>query len=73
MSNQLKPVKKCYFCLEQIKELDYKNTSDLKKFCNSYGQILPKRRTGVCAKHQRKLTTAVKRARVMALLLFTNK
>jgi small subunit ribosomal protein S18 len=71
--NIAKPKKTCYFCDHNMKEIDYKFTDDLKKFTNFYGQILPKRRTGVCSKHQRKLSLAVKKARIMALLIFTNK
>ncbi|KKR15023.1 MAG: 30S ribosomal protein S18 [Candidatus Falkowbacteria bacterium GW2011_GWA2_39_24] len=66
-------VKKCHFCLNQISDVDYKDITTLQNFTNSYGQILPRRRTGVCSKHQRKLANAVKRARMMALLLFTNR
>lgn len=69
----IKTQKKCYFCENNIKDIDYKNIEELKKFCNSYGMILPKRRTGICSKHQRKLALAVKRARIMALVIFTNK
>ena len=65
--------KSCYFCDNDIKDIDYKDVEELKKFANSYGMILPKRRTGICSKHQRKLSLAVKRARIMALMLFTNK
>jgi small subunit ribosomal protein S18 len=75
MENQM-PIKKekqCFFCVNNIKEVDYKNTVNLRRFINSYGKILPKKRTGVCAKHQRKLANAVKRARVMALLPFVSK
>ncbi|MFH0840676.1 MAG: 30S ribosomal protein S18 [bacterium] len=73
MANTITKKKECYFCANNIKEIDYKKTDDLKNFTNSYGQILSKKRTGVCAKHQRKLATAVKRARIMALLIFTNR
>lgn len=65
--------KTCYFCDNAIKDIDYKNVEELNKFANSYGMILPKRRTGICSKHQRKLSLGVKRARIMALMLFTNK
>ncbi|NCN25803.1 30S ribosomal protein S18 [Candidatus Falkowbacteria bacterium CG10_big_fil_rev_8_21_14_0_10_37_14] len=65
--------KSCYYCDNKIDYLDYKDVEELQKFTNSYGLILPKRRTGVCSKHQRKLAMGVKRARVMALALFTNK
>lgn len=65
--------KKCQFCVENINDIDYKDINTLRNFTNSYGQILPRRRTGVCSKHQRKLANAVKRARMMALMLFTNR
>jgi len=73
MENTINKKKECYFCANNIKDIDYKSVDDLKRFTNSYGQILSKKRTGVCAKHQRKLATAVKRARIMALLIFTNR
>ena len=65
--------KECLFCLNNFKEIDYKDTDNLKKFTNSYGQILSRKRTGVCAKHQRQLSLAIKRARIMALMIFTNR
>lgn len=71
MDNKEKKV--CFFCLHDLENIDYKNTELLKKFSNFYGQILPKRRTGICSKHQRKLSQAIKRARMMALLIFTNR
>lgn len=69
----IKVKKSCYFCEHNLTDIDYKLVEELKKFTNSYGMILPKRRTGVCSKHQRKLATAVKRARIMALAIFTNR
>jgi len=62
--------KHCYFCVNNIDEIDYKNVETLHKFINVYKKILPRKRTGVCSKHQRKLATAIKRARIMALLPF---
>jgi len=73
MENAIKKDKQCYFCLSNIKEIDYKDILTLRRFVNFYGKILPKKRTGTCATHQRKLATAVKRARIIALLPFTNK
>ena len=70
MPNQIKKEKVCYFCVNDIKEIDYKDTSLLQKFINTYKKILPRKRTGVCSWHQRKLSTAIKRARIMALLPF---
>lgn len=65
--------KQCYFCLNNLQEVDYKEAQILHRFINSYAKILPKKRTGVCSAHQRKLAKAIKRARVMALLPFVNK
>ena len=63
------PKKKvCIFCVEKIEELDYKEVAKVKKFITEKGKILPRRMSGVCAKHQRMVATAVKRARVMALI-----
>ena len=63
------PKKKvCTFCVEHIDEIDYKDIAKLRRFITEKGKILPRRMSGVCAKHQRVLATAIKRARVMALL-----
>lgn len=61
----------CYFCASNIHDIDYKDALTLRRFLSSYNKIAPRRRSGVCAKHQRKLTEAVKRARVMAIVPFT--
>lgn len=60
--------KVCAFCFGENKEIDYKDTTNLKKFISERGKILPRRITGTCAKHQRELTVAIKRARHTALL-----
>ena len=60
--------KVCAFCSEESKALDYKDVATLKKFVSERGKILPRRITGNCAKHQRELTVAIKRARHIALL-----
>jgi small subunit ribosomal protein S18 len=73
MNNQDKKEKACYFCVNGMSEIDYKDINTLRRFTNVYKKILPRKRTGTCSKHQRKLATAVKRARVMALLPFTKK
>lgn len=65
--------KKCYFCLNGLEEIDYKETELLRKFMSGYGKILPRDRFGTCAKHQRRLAQAVKRARFMALLPYTRR
>ncbi|MFH1233746.1 MAG: 30S ribosomal protein S18 [Patescibacteria group bacterium] len=68
MENTIKKTKPCFLCLNNTNDLDYKDTRLLRRFINSYGKILSRKRTGTCATHQRKLSTAVKQARVMALL-----
>ncbi len=61
----------CQFCAEKTKVIDYKQSDLLKRFINEHGRIRPRRETGTCAKHQRVLARAIKRARHMALLPFT--
>jgi len=58
----------CYFCKKNIQEIDFKNTEQLRQFLSGLGKIRPRKKTGVCAKHQRKLAKAVKRARHLGLL-----
>ena len=60
--------KVCVFCAEKATSIDYKDVAKLRKFVSERGKILPRRITGNCAKHQRLLTTAVKRARHVALM-----
>ena len=60
--------KVCPMCANKDFVLDYKNADQLRKFINDKGKILPRRATGACAKHQRDITTAVKRARHIAIL-----
>lgn len=63
--------KRCIFCADTDKPIDYKNVSRLRKMISDRGKILPRRTTGTCAKHQRELTREIKRAREIALLPFT--
>lgn len=63
--------KVCYFKANKIEKIDYKDVDLLRKFISERGKILPRRVTGTSAKYQRKLTTAIKRARQMALLPYT--
>ena len=63
--------KVCALCSDKNLVLDYKNADQLKKFVNEKGNILPRRATGACAKHQRDITLAVKRARHIAVLPYT--
>lgn len=63
--------KVCAFCVDKITAVDYKDVARLRKFTSERGKILPRRITGNCARHQRQLTMAIKRARHMALLPFS--
>ncbi|HIZ72571.1 MAG: 30S ribosomal protein S18 [Bacillota bacterium] len=62
--------KVCIFCQEKAAKIDYKDVAKLRKFIAEGGKILPRRMTGTCAKHQRELAVAIKRARVASLLPF---
>jgi small subunit ribosomal protein S18 len=64
--------KVCHFCVDRVEEIDYKDIAKLRKFVSERAKILPRRATGTCAKHQRALTTAIKRARQVALLPYVN-
>ena len=63
----------CQFCADKNAKIDYKNTQRLQKYVTERGKILPRRTTGACAKHQRDITTAVKRARHIAVLPYAAK
>ena len=68
---KIMPRKKvCAFCQEKLDAIDYKDVNRLKKFITEGGKILPRRMSGTCAAHQRLLATAIKRARITALLPF---
>ena len=64
--------KVCTFCVEKTEYIDYKDVAKLRRFTSERAKILPRRITGTCAKHQRELTTAIKRARQIALLPYTS-
>lgn len=64
--------KVCAFCVDKIEHIDYKDVSRLQRFLSDRAKIEPRRRTGTCARHQRRLTMALKRARFMALLPYTS-
>ena len=68
--NNRRRKKVCIFCEDKIAYIDYKDAGKLRKFISERGKILPRRISGTCAKHQRQLTTAIKRARQIALLPF---
>ena len=63
--------KVCQFCADKTETIDYKDVEKLRKYVTDRGKILPKRITGTCAMHQRQVTTAIKRARIVALLPYT--
>lgn len=63
--------KVCHFCVDKVEKVDYKEFDKLRKYITERGKIIPRRVTGTCAKHQRQLTRAIKRARILALLPFT--
>ncbi len=67
-----KPKKKvCQFCADKVADIDYKDVAKLRRYVSERAKILPRRITGTCAKHQRQLTIAIKRARHIALLPFS--
>lgn len=69
---RMKPKRKiCAFCADKSKDIDYKDTTKLKRFLTERGKIQPRRTSGVCAKHQRLLAMAIKRARHVALLPYS--
>ena len=70
--NHRKPVvdRACWFCKQNVIAINYKDTNTLRRYLSSFGKIVPRKRSGVCAWHQRKLANAIKRARHMALLPF---
>ncbi|NLW10086.1 MAG: 30S ribosomal protein S18 [Firmicutes bacterium] len=67
-----KKKKVCAFCVDKVERVDYKDVGRLRKFITERGKILPRRISGNCARHQRQMTVAIKRARHVALLPFTS-
>ncbi|MCR5652790.1 MAG: 30S ribosomal protein S18 [Ruminococcus sp.] len=63
--------KVCAFCVDKVENIDYKDIARLRRYMSERGKILPRRVTGTCARHQRELTTSIKRARQVALLPYT--
>jgi small subunit ribosomal protein S18 len=61
----------CAFCVDKVDNIDYKEPAKLRRFISERGKIEPRRKTGTCAWHQRRLATAIKRARILALVPFT--
>lgn len=62
--------KVCSFCVDKVKDINYKDVETIRRFIDGHGKIIPRRKTGTCAKHQRRLALAIKRARHLALLPF---
>ena len=69
--NKKRRKKVCAFCVEKVEKIDYKDAAKLRRYTSDRAKILPRRVTGTCAYHQRELTTAIKRARQIALLPYT--
>ena len=68
MTRRKKP---CSFCIDKATSIDYKDLPRLRRFITERGKILPRRMTGTCAQHQRQLSMAIKRARIMAMLPYS--
>lgn len=64
--------KVCGFCVDKVESIDYKDVARLRRYISERAKILPRRVTGTCARHQRELTVAIKRARHLALLPFSS-
>ena len=64
--------KVCGFCVDKVENIDYKDIARLRRYMSERGKILPRRVTGTCARHQRELTVAIKRARHLALLPYSD-
>jgi len=65
--------KYCNFCVNKHLDIDYKNTELLRRYISSFSKIVPRKRSGLCSEHQRKMSLEIKRARIMALLPFVQK
>lgn len=62
--------RQCYFCVNSVTHIDYKDMNTLRRYLSSFAKIVPRKRSGVCMKHQRSLSNAIKQARIMALVPF---
>jgi small subunit ribosomal protein S18 len=69
----MKTAKQCLFCSQNSKEIDYQEVELLRRFVSSQSKIIDPRHTGICAKHQRRLSRAIKQARTMGLLPFVRR
>jgi len=73
MKNNQPKVRACHFCVDNVNAVDYKDVNLLRRYISSFGKIVASKRSGVCQRHQRLLSLAIKRARIMALLPFVQK
>ena len=73
MPKKGKTTKPCHFCANNISVVDYKEVQTLRRFVSSYMKIAPRRRSGLCAFHQRKVARAIKQARIAGLMAFVPK
>jgi small subunit ribosomal protein S18 len=71
--NAARKERQCYFCMNNISDVDYKDTNLLRRFLSSFAKIVPRKRSKVCMWHQRRLESAIKRARIMALVPFVQR
>lgn len=65
--------RQCYFCYSNSDHIDYKDVNTLRRYISSFAKIVPRKRSGVCMTHQRSLSSAIKRARIMALIPFVQR
>jgi small subunit ribosomal protein S18 len=72
MQKSVKEDRYCYFCVNKATYIDYKNTDVLRRFISSFGKIVPSKRSGLCASHQRKVAAEIKISRIIGLLPFVN-
>ncbi len=70
INKQIRKPKTCHFCQVNAQAVNYKDTKTLQRYLSSFGKIVPRKRSGVCAWHQRKLANAIKRSRFMGFLPF---
>lgn len=66
-------MRQCNFCSQNVKEIDFRDVATLRRYISSQAKIIDPRHTGVCAKHERKLARAIKRARIIGLLPFVRR
>lgn len=73
MPGKDRQIKPCYYCVNNVHVISYKDTDVLRRFVSSYLKIAPRRRSGLCALHQRKVARAIKQARIAGLMAFVPK